>query len=510
MFRVFRVFHWFHPYGDRMSPIVKSNVLMGFYFFPRGGSAQVARYLCRALAGGPWVPTLFAGSLGSFSAKSNAEGFFSGINCESLDYSPAHADWVRGDDPMESVVPMHASYETKSGVSDRCFFDLDDTAYDGQVASWTRFLARHTADAPAIVHLHHLTPIHQAIRDLWPTVPIITHLHGTELKMIDGLGPVPEPGRWEAQWVERMRCWAGDSDRIIVVSEYDAQLAATLLPVNPSRVVIIGGGTDTSVFCPQTIIAAHRAACWERWLVTDPRGWLPNGEEGSIRYVTDDLQGFTDAHGEPVPVVLFAGRFMRFKRIQLLIEAHHARQTAGNLESQRSVLVIAGGFPGEWEGEHPYDTVTRLGATNVFFTGWRGHEDLAEMLSCADIFAAPAVDEPFGLVYLEAMAAGLPPIATTTGGPAAFINTEPDCPTGWLVAPDDLDELTAALAEAISRPVERRERGRRASRFVGEHYSWTSSAAAFTQLYNDVVTERACRGSQRSGPEPEMLPTPAR
>ena len=44
----------------------------------------------------------------------------------------------------------------------------------------------------------------------------------------------------------------------------------------------------------------------------------------------------------------------------------------------RSVLVVAGGFPGEWEGEHPYDTVRRLGATGVFFVGWQDHDDLAE------------------------------------------------------------------------------------------------------------------------------------
>ncbi len=108
-------FHPLPPYGGEMSPIVKSKVLMGFYFFPRGGSAQVARYLCRALTGGAWTPSLFAGSLGTLAAKSNAEGFFSGINCESLDYSPSQADWAHGDDPMESHVPMHASYETKSG-----------------------------------------------------------------------------------------------------------------------------------------------------------------------------------------------------------------------------------------------------------------------------------------------------------------------------------------------------------------------------------------------------------
>lgn len=229
-----------------------------------------------------------------------------------------------------------------------------------------------------------------------------------------------------------------------------------------------------------------------------PRGWRPGGAEGSIRYTAHDLSAFTDDAGRPVPVVLFAGRFLRFKRLQLLIEAHHTmRSLAGN----RSVLVIVGGFPGEWEGEHPYDTVHRLGAQGVFFVGWRDHVDLAEILGCSDVFAAPSVDEPFGLVYLEAMSAGLPPIATNTGGPQSFINVDPLRPTGWLVPPDDVAATARALAEAVSDPLARAARGRRAARFVRRRFSWASSATAFEELYREVVDEpeRGWR-SQRARP----------
>ena len=216
------------------------------------------------------------------------------------------------------------------------------------------------------------------------------------------------------------------------------------------------------------------------------------------------MAAFTDEAGQPVPVVVFAGRFMRFKRVQLLIEAHHAmRSTTGH----RSVLVIAGGFPGEWEGEHPYDTVRRLGAEDVFFVGWRDHDELAEILRCSDVFAAPSVDEPFGLVYLEAMAAGLPPIATNTGGPASFINVDPAQPTGWLVPPDDVAATAHALAEAVADPLARIARGNRAARFVRERYSWSSPAAAFAELYQEVVDERA--RTRRHEHDPRHAPPPA-
>ena len=459
---------------------------MGFYFFPRGGSAQVVRYLCRALLGPRWTPTLFAGSVGTVEETSNASRFFAGVDCEVLDYSPALADSRAGRDPMAAHVPMHASYEDKPGVPDRIFLELDDAAYSRQVDSWTRFFASR-AVRPKVVHLHHLTPMHDAVRNVWQDVPVITHLHGTELKMMASVqdGTIAK-ARYGDQWIGRMRGWAVDSNRVVVVGALDEQLAQLLLPVGQARLARIASGVDTDVFSPRARPAARRMALWKRWLVDEPRGWRPGRPAGSIRYDLADLSAFTDIDGQPVPVVLFAGRFMRFKRLQLLIEAHHIMRSTRDC---RSVLVVTGGFPCEWEGEHPYDTVQRLGAEGVFFVGWRDHDELSEILNCSDVFAAPSVDEPFGLVYLEAMATGIPPIATSTGGPLSFVNVDADHPTGWLVPPDDVAALAEALVEAVSDRAMRVERGRCSVQFVRKHYSWASSARSFGQLYDEVIEE---------------------
>ena len=470
---------------------------MGFYFYPRGGSAQVVRYLARSLAGGSWAPTVVAGSLGGPAEPSNAGQFFGATSCVSLDYTPAVRCWADGGDPMALEVPVHGSYEDKPHVPDRIFLDLDDAAYERQVASWTRHFASSTTTVPRVLHLHHLTPMHEAAGALWPSAPIVTHLHGTELKMLalirDG-ALAAGPGRFTDAWVHRMRRWAAMSARLVVVSAMDHQLALELLPVHESRVVTIANGVDTEVFAPGHCPPAERLQRWRRWLVDDPRGWRPGEAEGSVRYTVDDLAAFTDDAGEPLPVVLFVGRFMRFKRLQLLIEAHcESRRIHGD----RSVLVVVGGYPGEWEGEHPYDTVQRLGAHGVFFVGWRSHDDLAEILACSDVFAAPSVDEPFGLVYLEAMSAGVPPVATSTGGPLTFVNLDRSRPTGWLVPPDDLAATAGALHEAVSEPASRAARGRRAARFVRERYSWATAAAAFTEVYAAVAGEaRAGGGAQ--------------
>ena len=463
--------------------------VMGFYFYPRGGSAQVARYLARALDDGPWAPIVVAGSLGGPGEPSHAGQFFAPTRCVSVDYTPAHQRWAQGGDPMAELVPLHGSFEDKPGVPDRVVLDLDDAAYELQVASWVRHFAAGTTTEPSLLHLHHLTPMHAAAGALWPSVPIVTHLHGTELKMLAQIrdGSLANcPGRFADAWVHRMRHWAAMSARLVVVSAMDHQLALELLPVHESRVVTIANGVDTEVFSRVRHSPAERMQRWRRWLVDDPKGWRPGEGEGSVRYSSDDLTALTDDTGEPVPVVLFVGRFMRFKRLQLLIEAHcEMRRTTGD----RSVLVVAGGYPGEWEGEHPYDTVQRLGAQGVFFVGWRDHDELAALLGCSDVFAAPSVDEPFGLVYLEAMSAGVPPLATSTGGPLTFVNLDRSRPTGWLVPPDDPAATARALYEAVSDPSSRDARGRRAARFVRERYSWAVAASAFEDVYAAVVAE---------------------
>ena len=72
-------------------PVRRSGgrVVSALFFFPRGGSAQVARSLARALPAVGWEPTLAAGSLGPPGEPTNAGSFFAGLDVHALDYSPA-------------------------------------------------------------------------------------------------------------------------------------------------------------------------------------------------------------------------------------------------------------------------------------------------------------------------------------------------------------------------------------------------------------------------------------
>jgi glycosyltransferase involved in cell wall biosynthesis len=180
---------------------------------------------------------------------------------------------------------------------------------------------------------------------------------------------------------------------------------------------------------------------------------------------------------------MYVGRFLGFKRVPLLVRAY-ARARAAMTASPP--LVIWGGAPGEWEGEHPHSVARELGLDDVFFAGWRGHDELPLGLACASCFVAPSTAEPFGLVYLEAMACGLPVIGTLTGGPPSFVNVVPGEPDGWLVPPDDEAALADAMVHAIDGSDERARRGANAARHVRESYSWDGLAERFTLLYEHV------------------------
>ena len=192
-------------------------VLQGFSFFPRGGSSHVVRYLAAALRQAGWSPRIVAGSVGAPGDLSHAETFFAGLPVSAADFTPALDAWRRGEDPLAQPVPLHASYEDKPGAPDRILAGVSPELATQQVDSWCRLLAGLRPFAPLVLHLHHLTPLHDAAVHVWPDVPVVTHLHGTELHMLEQIeqysGAVP-PASWTyaAYWTERLRATAQRSD----------------------------------------------------------------------------------------------------------------------------------------------------------------------------------------------------------------------------------------------------------------------------------------------------------
>ena len=447
---------------------------MALAFFPRGGSAHVARNLARALPGAGWSVTVASGSLDRPGEPGDARAFYSGVHVRPVDMTAA----LTAPDPMRTDPPLHPSYEDRPGAADRVFASLDDADFERQVAAWERALRDAGAARADVLHLHHLTPIHEAAGRVAPGTPVVGHLHGTELLMLEAIER--DPGRWPhaRAWAERMRRWAGGCRALIMISASQVERAHGLLGVDAARCVHVPNGFDPATFAPRHV---DRVAHWRRHLVDEPRGWGPDG--GRVAYADADLAAF----GGDAPVLLYVGRYTEVKRIPLLVAAY--AQARPRL-ARRAPLVLVGGFPGEWEGEHPLDAVRRLAVPDVFLAGWHEHAELPDFLAASDVVVLPSVREQFGQVLVEGMACGLPAIAVDAHGPAEIVRPGE---TGWLVPPDDAAALAAALMEAVNDPAERRRRGDRASADAQARFAWPGLARRVAAIYaaarNDVASD---------------------
>ncbi len=452
--------------------------LQALIFFPRGGSAQVVRYLARAMVGAGWSTRVVAGSLGGPDDPGNAAAFFGpAIDLVSVPYDDA----VRAPDPLLASPPMHPSYEDRPGAPDRVIAALDDAVARHLTEEWVRILgAPGVLDGVELAHLHHLTPIHEALHRLRPGMPVVTHLHGTELLMLE---EADRGASWphEDAWRRRMRGWAQGSARVIVSSEPSRVDALRLLDVDPDRVAVVPNGVDLTLFTGPPATPQERATLFRRWLCEAPRGWSPERPRpGDVRYSPREIAPLLDPAN---PVLLFVGRFTAVKRTALLVRAHaRAREELG----RPLPLLFAGGAAGEWEGEHPADAAARSPWGNeVFFAGWRSHEELARLLECVDLMVVPSVAERFGQVYVEAMAMSVPVIACRVAAPPTYIDDAPGSPDrcGWLVPPDDEEALARALVAAASDPAERAIRGANGRRRARERFSWDHIAGAVADVY---------------------------
>ena len=176
------------------------------------------------------------------------------------------------------------------------------------------------------------------------------------------------------------------------------------------------------------------------------------------------------------PVVLFVGRLSPQKGVRYLIEAA-ARMTRADF-----VIRLVGDGPERPELEALVDRL-RL-AERVRFDGFVAHDDVAAIMAAADVLVLPSVAEEFGSVLVEAMQAGLPVVATRTGGIADAVGD-----AGVLVPPRDPAALAAAIERLFADGAERQRLSALARRRAGEH-DWELLADRILALYRKVVADR--------------------
>src|ERR1041385_1922837 len=118
---------------------------------------------------------------------------------------------------------------------------------------------------------------------------------------------------------------------------------------------------------------------------------------------------------------------------------------------------------------------------NVKLVGWI--EDMAQFLSTLDLFVSAARSEPFGLAIVEAMAAGVPVVATASEGAREIINDER---SGRLVAVRDIASLARVIEELINDKAERQRLAQNAAAVARERFSLRRMVEKTEEVYESA------------------------
>ncbi len=213
---------------------------------------------------------------------------------------------------------------------------------------------------------------------------------------------------------------------------------------------------------------------------------LENFDPSRIRVIPHgvDLPGRPPApaaiHGGP-PRLLFVGKLERTKGPDLLLDALDVLARDGVSVD----LSIVGG--GSLETDLRY-RVRRSKGHRVTFYGSIPHEAVLPLYEWSDIVVVPSRYEAFGLVVLEAMAAGRPVVATSVGGIPTIITPRRN---GSLVHPD-AESIARGIRELIENPDLRAEMAK-TNIADAARYSWAAIAPRYIAMYEDVARARAAR-----------------
>jgi glycogen synthase len=264
-------------------------------------------------------------------------------------------------------------------------------------------------------------------------------------------------------WIERQAL--EQADAVIAVSDGSRRDVLDHFRVDPSRVHVVHNGIDVVAFAP------------------DP------GRDALARHRINPK----------VPYVLFVGRVTRQKGILTLVEA------IPHLDP-RIAVVLAAGQPDtpELAAEVEAGIAEAQAAAPTRAIHWipemLDRKSLRQLYTHAAVFACPSVYEPFGITNLEAMACGVPVVATRVGGiPEVVVHGR----TGLLVdVPADAGEgsggltdgdpavaqaLAAAVNELVADPARRTAMGEAGRQRAVEDFSWAEVARRTLAVYEAVV-----------------------
>ena len=287
-----------------------------------------------------------------------------------------------------------------------------------------------------LLHVHyaipHATSAWIAREMLDGSVPtrIITTLHGTDITLVG-----QERNFWEITRFSILK-----SDGITAVSDYLKRETVDAFRVPAERIEVVPNFVDPELY------SRDRYPCWKT-------AFLRDGEK----------------------MVLHVSNFRPVKRIRDVV-----RTFARVQKEVPSRLVFVGDGP---ERPAAAEEARELGITDrVLFLGKQ--DSVAEIMACADLMLLPSANESFGLSALEAMASGVPVIASDAGGLPEVVDSGE---TGFLAPVGDVEAMASGAIEILRDDETWRRFSRQARVSAVERYGVNSIIPQYERYYERIV-----------------------
>ncbi len=197
--------------------------------------------------------------------------------------------------------------------------------------------------------------------------------------------------------------------------------------------------------------------------------------------LAEGVDGRSRRASEREKVVFYVGRLVPEKGVQVLLAS--APSWMNRYPQARIIIAGIGPMLATLQ-----DQARELGIEGrVEFAGFVTDQERNRLLRDADVAVFPSLYEPFGIVALEAMAAGAPTVVSRTGGLAEIVEHGED---GWLVEPGDSNSLSETILQLFADPITCQQVAERGQQKVIERYSWPAIAEGTIAVYRRALQQR--------------------
>lgn len=257
--------------------------------------------------------------------------------------------------------------------------------------------------------------------------PFIAHVHATEF---DRTGNHPDTRIAEIEYQGLQR-----ADQVITVSQYTKNMIADRYAVAKDKITVVHNGHETKTLNAKSL-----------------RQFFPNDQ-----------------------VVIFVGRLTFQKGVEYFLQA--ASLVLNQID--HTLFLVVG--DGDLYQQHLLQAAQLGISQKVIFTGFLQGKALQSIYQLADVFVMPSVSEPYGLVALEAITAGVPAILSRNSGVSEALDHVRLCDF-W-----DTDLMAAYIIQALAYPVQARTQNRQAQKAAAA-LTWDQAAGRTLSVYRRLLS----------------------